>query len=216
MTDPPQPPPELPPQPLLNTTNLDDQIDNARWSDIVFNADKDCIESVLKIPLSDLGARHIRTLCSRLKIRGVKNARKEVMIDALNDMYKSRNGLVKTTMSDHIQYSPGNEEKRIVKRKRAYSKVDVADAVQEDHMQSELAREKLRCMQKEEERKEKEEARKEIQHYWEEWNHIQSNIRTLRGELKNETDEDIRADLKQDIEGLIKRKDEVAKHLGLK
>ena len=102
-----------------------------------------------------------------------------------------------------------NEEARKEREEARKEREEARKEREEARKEKEEAR-----LQKEEFRKEKEEATKESQHFLEQWNQIQSSIRVLRSELRQETDKDTRAELKHDIEGMIKRKNEVARHLG--
>ncbi|EJK49352.1 hypothetical protein THAOC_31782 [Thalassiosira oceanica] len=52
-------------------------------------------------------------------------------------------------------------------------------------------------------------------HWFEMWTKAKDTLKTLREELKTETDEDVKAELLQDIEGFKKRKNEWAKLLRL-
>ena len=108
------------------------------------------------------------------------------------------------------------------KRKRD-SGIEIAEALREmnnSKMQAEIAKKKLEILvkqdarkEKEEERKEKEEARKERQQYFEEWEKIQINLRQLRKDMHDEPDKEMKADIKFDIEALMKRKKELSKIL---
>ena len=112
------------------------------------------------------------------------------------------------------------------KRKRENG-VELAEALREmnnSKMQTELAKKKLDILErkekrkeqeekqkeKEEEQKEREEERKERSQLFEEWERIQANIRQLRKDLHDESDENMKADIKSDIEGLLKRKKEIS------
>jgi len=94
-------------------------------------------------------------------------------------------------------------------------------------MQLELAIEKLETLQKqeaqkkqekehkeqEEECKNKEEDRKVREYCFDEWERILVNIRQLRNDMKNETDEELKMDIKADIEALLNRKKALANML---
>ena len=79
-------------------------------------------------------------------------------------------------------------------------------------------------MEKEDMRKQEEHKMKEDDHkqrkrnnQFEEWEKLQSNIRLLRKDLKeNADDDDIKAEIQEDITGLVKRKNQLAETLGLK
>ena len=48
------------------------------------------------------------------------------------------------------------------------------------------------------------------------WKDSRAELRQLRGDLRNEVDDEVRAELMQDIEGLKKRKIDWGKLLGIK
>ena len=60
-----------------------------------------------------------------------------------------------------------------------------------------------------------EELRVQERHWMEMWKDAKNELKGLREDLKNEVDEDVRAELMSDIEGLKKRKGDWAKLLGL-
>ena len=47
------------------------------------------------------------------------------------------------------------------------------------------------------------------------WKDSRAELRQLRGDLRNEVDDEVRAELMQDIEGLKKRKNDWGKLLGI-
>jgi hypothetical protein len=102
------------------------------------------------------------------------------------------------------------------KRKRGGS--DVADAIREfgsSSMRSELATQKLRYMEKEDSRREKELSLREHKSMFDEWERIQVNLRSLREDMRNPSiDEDTKSDMRDDVAGLAKRKNELAIKLG--
>lgn len=69
----------------------------------------------------------------------------------------------------------------------------------------------------EERRREKEESRQERKTTFEEWEKIQANIRMFQKDLSNPAlDEEMKEELKEDIAGMKKRKNDLAQLLGLK
>jgi len=87
-----------------------------------------------------------------------------------------------------------------------------------DYYQSEAKR-----RAKEDERKEREEERKHQElarnfrvEDFKEWEKIQSSIFMLHGQLNSTSDESLKDMIRDDIKGLVKRKDELAKKLNLK
>ena len=60
-----------------------------------------------------------------------------------------------------------------------------------------------------------EEVRNQEKHWMQMWKDAKDELRKLRDELRLETDESVRAELINDIEGLKGKKDEWAKLLGL-
>lgn len=66
-------------------------------------------------------------------------------------------------------------------------------------------------------RREKEESRQERKTTFEEWEKIQANIRMFQKDLSNPAlDEEMKEELKEDIAGMKKRKNDLAQLLGLK
>lgn len=120
-----------------------------------------------------------------------------------------------------------NRTDSLSKRKRGGS--DIADAIQEllenSQMSFALGRQKLRYMEKENSRLVRQHKLLEERHQqqknkdlFEEWEKIQSNIRALRQDLRDNLidDDETRADIEEDISGLVKRKNFLACALGLK
>mmetsp|Transcript_8653 Transcript_8653/g.17730 ORF Transcript_8653/g.17730 Transcript_8653/m.17730 type:complete len:221 (-) Transcript_8653:732-1394(-) len=75
------PPPARPEQPSTNNSGASpaSRLENLTWSDIQTDEHGEPT-SCLGIPFAALTAKQLRTLCSRLEVRGVKNARKDVMV----------------------------------------------------------------------------------------------------------------------------------------
>ena len=72
-------------------------------------------------------------------------------------------------------------------------------------------------MEKEDQRQEKEDQRKEHRTLFDEWERLQSRLRTMRQDARDETlDKTTRQELEEDINGLVKRKNELATKLNLK
>ena len=63
---------------------------------------------------------------------------------------------------------------------------------------------------------EKEDKRCEHKASFDEWERVQAQLRLLREDLKTCTDDDIKAELHDDIAGLRRRKNELALKLGFK
>jgi hypothetical protein len=111
------------------------------------------------------------------------------------------------------------------KRKRGES--DIALAIRDfsnSKMSAEPAKQKLQFMQKEDARPEqkslfmqKEDVRQEHKSLFEEWEKVQLNIRLLRQDIRDTSiDATARAELQEDIDFLVKRKNKLAFELGLK
>lgn len=60
-----------------------------------------------------------------------------------------------------------------------------------------------------------EERRKQEMHYMQLWKEARAELRSMRQELAGETDEEVIEEIKRDMVGLQKRKNELAKFLGL-
>jgi len=75
------PPPE--PRPSRPT------LDNLTWDQVDVDSG-DNVVGVFGIRLSLLSSKQLRSICSRLEVRGVKNVKKQVMIDNINNHYKNR------------------------------------------------------------------------------------------------------------------------------
>ena len=72
-------------------------------------------------------------------------------------------------------------------------------------------------MEKEDVRRESEEQRQKHKSSFEEWEKIVSHIRSLREDLRdNHLDDATKAELEDDINGLVQRKNKLASELGLK
>lgn len=127
---------------------------------------------------------------------------------------------------------PASSTNSSTKRKRAGVGGEIADALREinnSKMQLELAKRKLDLMEnaekrfaKEEERKDKEEKRRESEEerrcrkeLFDEWERIQSNIRLIRYDIKQETSEEVKCEMETDINALVKKKKEISDKLGL-
>lgn len=106
------------------------------------------------------------------------------------------------------------------KGKRKRNENEIATAIRDfshANMRSELAKQKLRFMEKEDQRQEKEDQRKEHRTLFDEWERLQSRLRTMRQDARDETlDKTTRQELEEDINGLVKRKNELATKLNLK
>ena len=104
------------------------------------------------------------------------------------------------------------------KRKRGGN--EVAEAIREfsnSAMRSELAKQKLFYMEQENNRRDGEETRQKHKVLFEEWEKIQVHLRSLRQDLlDNRLDEATKAELEDDINGLVQRKNKLAIELGLK
>lgn len=60
-----------------------------------------------------------------------------------------------------------------------------------------------------------EERRKQEMHYMQLWKEARAELRGMRQELASETDEEVIEEIRRDMAGLQKRKNELAKFLGL-
>ena len=65
------------------------RIDSLTWDDIQTDPQGEPY-GFLGVPFVALTCKQLRIVCSRLEIRGVKNVRKEVMIDRIKDQFKNR------------------------------------------------------------------------------------------------------------------------------
>ena len=62
--------------------------DNIKWSDI--DVDDDGAPSgAFGIKFEDLTSKQLRTMCSRLKVKGVKNVKKQEMVDRLVNTHRN-------------------------------------------------------------------------------------------------------------------------------
>ena len=59
------------------------------------------------------------------------------------------------------------------------------------------------------------ERRRQEMHYLQLWKEARAELRGMRQELANETEEEVAEELRKDMAGLKKRKDELAKFLGI-
>ena len=129
-----------------------------------------------------------------------------------DDIMDERN--TATTETDTDQLEKGK------KGKRKRNENEIATAIRDfshANMRSELAKQKLRFMEKEDQRQEKEDQRKEHRTLFDEWERLQSRLRTMRQDARDETlDKTTRQELEEDINGLVKRKNELATKLNLK
>ena len=117
-----------------------------------------------------------------------------------------------------LDYKSSAGTSSATKRKRTGN--DVAEAIRDfaaAGMQSELAKQRLFYLEKEDVRRESEEQRQKHKSSFEEWEKIVSHIRSLREDLRdNHLDDATKAELEDDINGLIQRKNKLASELGLK
>jgi hypothetical protein len=116
--------------------------------------------------------------------------------------------------------SDSKQSSRSSKRKRKQSGSDIAEAIREfskSQMRMEIANQKLRYLEKEDSRREVEHQQATHKSQFEEWERLQQNIRMLRQDMCKEwADSETREELKEDIDGLVKRKNNLAMELGLK
>ena len=68
----------------------------AGWDDVtsVQGADGKSVLSISGLAISSLSWKRLRVVCSRLKVGGVKNVKKPLMIDAIEGTYINRKGYV--------------------------------------------------------------------------------------------------------------------------
>jgi hypothetical protein len=122
----------------------------------------------------------------------------------------------KTSTTEGSNKGDSNEKK---KRKSA-DNADIASAIRDfgnSKMRAELAMHKIDYMQKEDARQQTTHQQQQHNMLFDEWEKVQSNIRLLRKDLQEANiDSTTSADLEEDINGLIKRKNELASLLGLK
>lgn len=59
------------------------------------------------------------------------------------------------------------------------------------------------------------ERRKQEAHYMKLWKEARAELRNMRAELMNETDEDAIEDIRRDMVGLMKKKSDLARFLGI-
>ena len=126
-----------------------------------------------------------------------------------------------TPMSDGANSSGnGNSSKNGNSTKRKRGENDIALAIRDfgnSQMRAELAKHKLQIMQKEDNRREVEHKQLEHKLLFEEWEKLQMNIRLLRQDMRDaNNDESTKAELQDDINGLVRRKNDLAFKLGLK
>jgi len=60
--------------------------DQLTWDDVVI--EDGVLKSIMEFPVNELKHKELRTVCSRLKIKGVKNTMKESMIEKIVSVYK--------------------------------------------------------------------------------------------------------------------------------
>jgi hypothetical protein len=63
-------------------------LEGEQWSDV--GKDNDGLICISGMPLEDLSSRQLRTLCSRLGVKGVKNAKKCKMIEMVTGIYRNK------------------------------------------------------------------------------------------------------------------------------
>jgi hypothetical protein len=66
--------------------SANDVIDDSGWSDISEGSDGEP-SGVGGIPWSELTSKHLRKLCSRLSVKGVKNLKKQDMVAKISIVY---------------------------------------------------------------------------------------------------------------------------------
>ena len=91
---PPGPPPTtivvvLPPKPTPSWDKEPDIFNQITWSDIVEDAGGTPY-TVLGYCLADLSCKHLKKVCSRLDVKGIKNVKKADMIDRINKTHRNR------------------------------------------------------------------------------------------------------------------------------
>jgi hypothetical protein len=106
------------------------------------------------------------------------------------------------------------------KKKRKHGESEIALAIKEfgkSQARLDRANQKLRYMEKEDLRREDEHRQQTHKLLFEEWERIQTNIRLLRKDIHEDwMDDDTKTELQDDIDALVKRKNELAVELGLK
>jgi hypothetical protein len=144
-------------------------------------------------------------------------------------------GSVPTEVEGQRRASPSTDEstsKNSSGQKRKHGNSDILMAIKDmgaSQMKADLAQEKIRFIEMENTRRQNEEARRQSEEnrrteehrqnqqktLLEEWEKIQSNIRIIRQELRGDTiDETEKADLLDDLSGLVSRKKELGFALG--
>lgn len=131
-------------------------------------------------------------------------------------------GFVEATLPEEVQLSTDNptnaasdraSDKSRSNEKRKRGRDEVADAIREfgnSTMRMELANKKLHYM-------EKDDARRERKDGFDTWERLQNNIRQLRADLRDpDLDDATREDINDDLKGVMKKKEELARELGLK
>ena len=187
-------------------------LNSVKWDDVKED-EEGCATGIFDKKWTDFKSKQLRVICSRLSIRGVKNARKADMIEALVRMYRKKKGGndMNSTDSGRSTPSDGTPTKKTVGKKRKGN--DAGDASREfgnSQMHSDLTKQKLLYM-------EKEDSRQNRQALLHEWETIQNNIRLLRQDIREEvTDSSARKDIEEDIKCLVKRKNRIAVELGFK
>lgn len=107
MPSPPTTPPPLPPlntvtatvtipattmpvqEPARSNNQPPPMIETLTWDKIDVDLDGNVV-GAFGIRFVQLSSKQLRTVCSRLNIRGIKNAKKQVMIDSISQHYKNR------------------------------------------------------------------------------------------------------------------------------
>jgi hypothetical protein len=136
----------------------------------------------------------------------------------LNDMVEADLPEEVSISSDMISLT-SESQKSASKRRRGGGTNEIAAAIRavgDAKMRTEVAKQKIAVMTEENNRRKEEHQDSKRQRLFEEWEKIQTNLRTIRDDLRNnDLDDDERDDLKADATSLRKRKNLVANESGL-
>lgn len=126
------------------------------------------------------------------------------------EAYRDFVKFIELTLDDSDVEDEDPMEDRAVKRARRALDENTIDAIiRVESKMKDPSSSKLKAGFKPEER------RKQEMHYMQLWKEARAELRSMRQELAGETDEEVIEEIKRDMVGLQKRKNELAKFLGL-
>lgn len=93
------------------TADIND-LPKVTWRDLAAVGDDGQPTSILGIPLTYFNVKKLRTICSKLGIRGVKNVKKHIMIDAIQMLYVNKKAYAALGMTQDPSTLPRAEPPR--------------------------------------------------------------------------------------------------------